>query len=127
MPPDPGKSANGSTSRKAAPTLLSQGDRLLDTVGFHAQQCAEKALKAFLAHHQRAFAKTHELEYLVNLCASIDPSFAGFLPTAAELTVFAVVNRYPGAVHARRDQVSGHVSTAERILRRVDELTRSAP
>ena len=33
-----------------------------DTVGFHAQQAAEKALKALLVRHQVDFRHTHEIQ-----------------------------------------------------------------
>ena len=36
-----------------------------DAVCFHAQQCAEKYLKAFLAHHQLPFRLIHDLEVLL--------------------------------------------------------------
>jgi hypothetical protein len=35
---------------------------------FHAQQCAEKAIKAFLTWHQISFKKTHGLDELKQLC-----------------------------------------------------------
>jgi HEPN domain-containing protein len=38
-----------------------------DAVCFHAQQCAEKYLKAVLQEHSLAFPKTHDLEALINL------------------------------------------------------------
>ena len=36
---------------------------------FHAQQCAEKYLKAVLVLHRKAFPKTHDLLALSDLCA----------------------------------------------------------
>ena len=35
---------------------------------FHAQQCAEKAIKAFLTWHQISFKKTHDLDELKQVC-----------------------------------------------------------
>lgn len=40
----------------------------LDTVCFHAQQCAEKYLKAYLVYHKVEFEKTHDLRELILLC-----------------------------------------------------------
>jgi hypothetical protein len=37
---------------------------LLNDVAFHAQQCAEKAMKALLVHREQAFRKTHNLTEL---------------------------------------------------------------
>lgn len=42
---------------------------------FHAQQMAEKYLKGFLAFSNKRFEKKHQLDYLLNLCETIDPSF----------------------------------------------------
>ncbi|MCW5982021.1 MAG: HEPN domain-containing protein [Bryobacteraceae bacterium] len=38
-----------------------------DTVCFHAQQCAEKYLKGYLAFRNVDFPKTHEIEKLISL------------------------------------------------------------
>jgi HEPN domain-containing protein len=38
--------------------------------GFHAQQAAERALKAWLAHNGIRFPKTHDLKQLIDLCSS---------------------------------------------------------
>jgi len=38
-----------------------------DAVCFHAQQCAEKYLKAFLVHRQIPFRPIHDLEMLLEL------------------------------------------------------------
>lgn len=43
-------------------------------VVFHAQQAAEKALKGFLAWHDRPFRKTHNLLEIGKACREIDPS-----------------------------------------------------
>ena len=41
---------------------------------FHAQQAAEKAMKASLAWHDEPFRKTHQLEEIGEACILIDPS-----------------------------------------------------
>jgi HEPN domain-containing protein len=66
-----------------------------DTVAFHAQQCAEKYLKALLAYEGIAFQKTHDLGVLVGLLAGkvrIDLS----AEEQRRLTSYATVTRYPG-------------------------------
>lgn len=65
--------------------------------GFHLQQSSEKYLKAFLEYHEIRFARTHDIEYLLKLCAQISPEFNTL--TAAKLTDFAVDLRYPGFMH----------------------------
>jgi HEPN domain-containing protein len=47
-----------------------------DTVCFHAQQAAEKLLKAFLVHHGRPLLRTHDLIALLAACVEIDPGLA---------------------------------------------------
>ena len=46
-----------------------------DAVCFHAQQAAEKYLKAFLQEHEVDFPKTHNLIELLELCLPVDPTF----------------------------------------------------
>ena len=87
--------AKADVDLSAASALHSAGD-LTDVVAFHAQQVVEKALKAFLVWHQIEFPKTHDIERLLELCASIDPEAAEVLASAAELTPYGVEYRYPG-------------------------------
>ncbi len=63
---------------------------------FHAQQAAEKALKAFLSWHGVAFRKTHSLEELGAACERIDPELEPFISRAVPLTQYAWKFRYPG-------------------------------
>jgi HEPN domain-containing protein len=46
-----------------------------DAVCFHAQQAAEKYLKAFLQEQNAPFPKTHDLIELLALCVPLDASF----------------------------------------------------
>ena len=71
---------------------------LRDMVVYHAQQAAEKALKAFLTWHSLLFPKTHDLSLLLLQCESIDGSFAAFRTAARLLTPYASQFRYPGSV-----------------------------
>lgn len=63
---------------------------------FHAQQAAEKALKAYLIWHQIPARKTHDLGEIGLLCAAHDPSLTELCQRADRLTIFAWVFRYPG-------------------------------
>ena len=67
-----------------------------DAVCFHAQQCAEKYLKAFLQEHERDVPKTHKLLDLLKLCKEIDSSLEILLPDLREIERFSVSVRYPG-------------------------------
>jgi HEPN domain-containing protein len=63
-------------------------------VCFHCQQFVEKAFKAFLVSHNCDFPRTHNIEYLRELCAHIDADFA--LLDVGSLAFYAVEVRYPG-------------------------------
>lgn len=64
---------------------------------FHAQQAAEKALKAFLTWHSIPFRKTHSIEDLGEQGLHIDESLAQTVDRAVPLTEYAWRFRYPGA------------------------------
>ena len=63
-------------------------------VCFHCEQMAEKYLKAFLIFHGKEVIKTHNIEFLLSECASIDSDFASIDPL--NLSDFSVSVRYPG-------------------------------
>ena len=64
-------------------------------VCFHCQQAVEKSLKGFLVYRHIDFEWSHEIEYLINLCAAEDKSFEKFRSSAGPLTDYAVRFRYP--------------------------------
>lgn len=64
------------------------------TMGFHCQQATEKYLKAFLIFHGIEPERTHNLEFLLEQCASIDTSFSDIDPL--NLTDYGIEVRYPG-------------------------------
>jgi len=74
-----------------------------DALCFHAQQCAEKYLKAWLVEQDTEFPKTHDLEALAKLCMPSLPGLASLLDGLRFLTSFAVEIRYPGAFAQRED------------------------
>ncbi len=67
-----------------------------DAACFHAQQCAEKYLKARLQEAEIAFGRTHNLSLLLDLLLPIEPSWETLRPHLRTLTTFAVEFRYPG-------------------------------
>ena len=67
----------------------------VDTICFHAQQCAEKYLKSFLAYKGVSFEKTHDLSDLILLAAKTDESFKELDEIGERLTPYAVEARYP--------------------------------
>ena len=67
---------------------------LYEQLCFHAQQAAEKSLKAVLIFRDVDFPRTHSIEHLVELLPP-DVSRPAFLREAANLTDYAVTLRYP--------------------------------
>ena len=66
-----------------------------DTVAFHAQQCAEKYLKALLSFRAVDFPKIHDIEELLALAALGDQARLS-VEAQRLLTSYATVTRYPG-------------------------------
>jgi len=67
-----------------------------DAVCFHAQQCAEKYLKACLQEADMPFGRTHNLSALLDLLLPISAELDTLRSHLRALTVFAVDVRYPG-------------------------------
>ncbi len=65
-----------------------------DTGCFHAQQAAEKYLKAILAIHGLDIPRTHDLEELQLLCVAFIRDAAFSLLALEELSDYAVSVRY---------------------------------
>ena len=81
---------------QAASILLEGEEPLPGVAAFHAQQAAEKSLKAFLYWHDVPFRKTHELDELGRAAIEIDPGLEESVDSALDLTPFAWRFRYPG-------------------------------
>ncbi len=75
--------------------LISSQRPYYGAVGFHAQQAAEKYLKAFLVHQQIEFRKTHDLDKLLDLVATAAKPSADSLRDVIVLNVYGVEIRYP--------------------------------
>ena len=78
---------------ESAVLLLSS--KKLKTAIFHAQQCGEKALKAFIVFKNQPIQKTHNLIVLIRLCMNIEPDFNNIINLAFNLNGLDVEYRYP--------------------------------
>ena len=67
-----------------------------DGICFHAQQCAEKYLKARLCEADIPFSKIHDLVALLEQVVVAEPAWETFREDLAYLSDFAVTFRYPG-------------------------------
>ncbi len=70
------------------------GNRPYRLIAYHAQQCAEKYLKAYMVYHDTDFPYTHDIQKLLNLCGS--HIWIAKIKDAEELTPYAISARYPG-------------------------------
>ncbi len=80
---------------KAAQKLVREDEVILLPAVFHSQQCAEKALKAFLVLKKQPLRKTHDLVQLVKQCLKFDESFELLLDIAVDLNPYVSQSRYP--------------------------------
>lgn len=83
---------------------------------FHAQQCAEKAMKALLTWHQIAFKKTHDLDELKQVCLPLAPNAAPHLAGIERLSQYAWRFRYPGAPYSPERMEAEEARQAARKL-----------
>jgi len=127
---------------KAENDLLAAGHTLklgkrcpTDTVCFHAQQAAEKYLKALLTQRAIEFPRSHDLAALAARLRNA-PRLELSREQLDWLTRFATVTRYPGAdaislpearravVASRRIRKSIRALLSRRALRRSSQTTR---
>lgn len=66
-----------------------------DTVCFHAQQAAEKTLKAFLSYHAHPVTRTHDLVALLAQAVEIHPPLKLLRTACQRLNYYAITSRYP--------------------------------
>ena len=91
--------------RKAESDLLTITNNLsadnipADSCCFHAQQAAEKYLKAYLVSRNIDFPKTHDLQLLIKLIIPTNPAFSEILSIAMGLIGYGVTPRYPDLLH----------------------------
>jgi len=90
-------------------------ERALDTACFHAQQAAEKYLKAYLIAVDREFPLVHNLEKLIQTCAEQEPRFLELLALGQELTPYAVELRYDADFAPTLETAEAARDAAQRI------------
>lgn len=82
--------------------ILPPEDMVTDAICFHSQQAVEKYLKAYLIFKQVEFDKTHNLEFLLEICIEIDSDFSEI--DVGNLSFFAVEVRYPDDFYIPTEQ-----------------------
>ncbi|MHC4511087.1 MAG: HEPN domain-containing protein [Planctomycetota bacterium] len=67
-----------------------------EAICFHAQQCAERYLKARLYEADVPFGKIHDLSALLDQAIGVEAGWEGFREDLAYLSDLAVTLNYPG-------------------------------
>ena len=89
-------------------------DVLLDDLCFHAQQAAEKAIKAVLISRNVEFPYVHDLAQLLELIEESGEAVPPDVRSATALTRFAILTRYPGLSPApSQEEYRNAIQTAE--------------
>jgi HEPN domain-containing protein len=108
---------------RAAEELVKIKPPILDVTVYHAQQCGEKALKAYMAYKNKQVERVHDIRALLERLIIIEPRFVAIREDALTITPYATLYRYPGAL-LQPDQTEAEeaVESAKRILHFIEEL-----
>ena len=86
-----------------------------EIASYHCQQCAEKALKAYLLFKNTEPPKTHDLKVLCRMCKDIDVSFANIEIQCAHLNPYGVAVRYPNELSPNEEMVELAISKTQQV------------
>ena len=90
-------------------------------IAYHAQQCAEKCLKAYLVYRRIDFPYTHNISRLLELCVEQQVNWPETIQKAKELTSYAITTRYPNEdeeVTREESEQAIHIATqVQQIVR----------
>lgn len=119
--------AKAENDLKSAAHLLNVHECPTDVVCFHAQQCAEKSLKALLVAQGTNFRKTHDVsELMVLLPVRLRPLLDE--KQQDRFTEYATVTRYPGDYEPiPLSEAREAVRVASRIYRDIQKLLKERP
>lgn len=113
--------------RAAAKWALREARRRKDQAEiacFHAEQCAEKYLKALLAQNRESVPRTHDLWGLAKKLERFGFPASSLETQLRRLNLYAVEIRYPGA-SATLAEAAGAVESMERVAREAQRGLRS--
>jgi HEPN domain-containing protein len=83
---------------------------------YHCQQCAEKALKAFLVYNNVKYRMIHDLDDLCFDCKNIDPDFKQISVNCNILNDYITHSRYPSSYVFVEIEMYESIKLAEEIL-----------
>lgn len=110
---------------ETAEWVLERPASLPRAVGFSAQQCVEKYLKALLEESGRPVPRTHDLGALLALVADLLPTLLPYRPAIEAIVPFAGVLRYPYDESLFPD-IDEDAEQAARTMRTVRSIVRAA-
>lgn len=95
-------------------------------IAYHAQQCVEKHLKAYLVFHGVDFPYTHNISHLLEICdQNTATNWLEELKEAEELTPYAITARYPGQDEpVAKDEAQWAINVADRVQKIVGTALR---
>ena len=98
----------------AGRATLATGEAL-DTVCFHAQQAAEKSIKAILALHDIEYPWRHDLAELLELARPLARELEPLGDAIIDMTPYAVEGRYSRSFHPPEDEARERIEAAGRV------------
>ena len=90
----------------------------LEKIYFELQQCSEKLLKSLLTRKNVVFPKTHDIEYLIELCKDNDIPLPNDVDCLIELNDFAVDGRY-SIIHDDIDDSYNYINILEKWIEKI--------
>lgn len=111
---------------------LDSGTHLLGTmhpcpywvVAYHAQQAAEKGMKAFLIWRGLPYSTTHDLRILLDQCAAGGAAWAEQHTDVISIGPLTVLVRYPSANRdVSREEAQMALGAAQRLLETIRSTT----
>lgn len=100
---------------------------LYDIVCFHAQQAAEKSLKALLADQDIGYPYRHDLAELLSLLPEVPPALIPLREQIARLTPFAATERYENIVEPDAQKAAAATALAQLVYDSVHALVFPGP
>jgi len=110
----------------AAEYAMTSEEVFPDIICFHAQQSAEKSLKALIVTHGETVPKTHNLGNLVSIIEEWEPGIISILEDALDLTPYAIESRYPDSDNPSYEDAKEAIQSATRIREIVLEKIHSS-
>ena len=102
---------------KAAKIIIHYEEESVSVALYLSQQCAEKALKAYLVFQKIPIQKTHDLLKLTYACTEFEPSFQQLVEDAIELNPLSTSSRYPDDFYIMPD-----ITTAKILFKKAEHI-----